>query len=156
MISYDGVTKQKQSAVESSTTESSNRDTEDDAYVQWVANVDHNQVTLISKQTFHEMSVISASKFQMTKDVPVERLTERRTNSDFVKKGGIPIVQYPEKSHNGLIKSTMQSIKELTLTLCYPSEVQFTLLRHTLGFLEHPTAIGRVSCRIITQGCSNQ
>ena len=65
-ISYDEVTRYKQSAVESSTTESSNRDIEDKTFFQWVTDhVDHNQVTLAGKETFQGISVISASTFQM-------------------------------------------------------------------------------------------
>ena len=42
----------------------------------------------------------------------------------------IPIVQYPRKTHNGLLKLTMHPIEKATLTTCYPLEVQFTFLWH--------------------------
>ena len=102
MISYDEGTRYKQYAVKNSTTKSSNPDMEDKTFVQWVAdNVDHNQVTLKGKGAFHEMGVISASTFQMIKDIPVQSLTDKRKASEF-----------------------------------------------EVGFLEYPTAIGQVSCRI--------
>ena len=63
---------------------------EDKTFVQWVAdNADHNQVTLTGKGTFHGMNIISTSTFQMIKDVPVQRITDRRKASDVVKKGKI-------------------------------------------------------------------
>lgn len=66
MISYDEVTRYEQSAVESSTTESSNRDIEDKTFFQWVKDhVDHNQVNLTGKETFQGISVFSACTFQM-------------------------------------------------------------------------------------------
>ena len=80
------------------------------------------------------MGVISASTFQMIKNVPVQRLTEKRKASDFAKKRGIAIVQYPGKSRNGLLKLTMQPIEQLRLTSCYPLKVKFTLLRHCSWF----------------------
>ena len=86
MISYDEVTRYKQSALESSTIESSNRDMGDKAFGQWVAdNNDHNQVSLTGKENFYRMDVISASPFHMVKDVPVQRVKERRKASHFVK-----------------------------------------------------------------------
>ena len=98
-ISYDEVTWYKQSAVRSSTTESSNPDMEDKAFVQWVAdNVDHNHVTLTSKGTCHEMFLISVSPLQMVKDVLVQCLTERRIASDFVKKGEYQLCNTLEKA----------------------------------------------------------
>ena len=128
MISYDEGTRYKQSAVKNSTTISSNPDMEDKAFVQWVAdNVDNNQVTLKGKGAFHEMGVISASTFQMIKDIPVQSLTDKRKASEFVKKRGIQIAQYPGKSHNELLKLTVQPIEPLRLTSCYPLRVQFTL-----------------------------
>ena len=56
-ISYDEVTQYKRPAAESSTTEFSNK-----AFVQRFAdNVDHNQVSVTGKGTFH--GIISASTF---------------------------------------------------------------------------------------------
>ena len=61
-ISYDDVTQYKQPAVESSTTEFSNLHMEDKAFVQRFAdNVDHNQLSVTGKGTFH--GIISASTF---------------------------------------------------------------------------------------------
>ena len=66
LISYDEVTRYKQSALESSTIESSNRDMRDKALGQWVAdNNDRNQVSLTGKENFYRMDVISASPFHM-------------------------------------------------------------------------------------------
>ena len=158
-ISYDEVTLYKQSAFENSTTESANSDMEDDTFVQWVAdNVDHNKVTLTGKGIFHGMGVISASTFQMIKDVPVQRLSERRKTSDFVKKRGIPIVQYPEKSRDGLLKLKMQPIKQVTLlsTLSYPPEVNYTLLWHYSWCFRQSNCNWSGFMRSITQGSGTQ
>lgn len=73
-------------------------------------NFDHNQVTLTDKGTFHGMNVISTSTFQMIKDVPVQRITDRRKASDVVKKGKIPW-----KKRDGLLELTMQPKEQLTL-----------------------------------------
>ena len=82
---YDEVTQYKQSVAESSTTELSNGDVQDKASVQLVAgNIDQNQVIFTGKETFHGMGVMSASTFQMIKDVTVQQLTERRKASDFI------------------------------------------------------------------------
>ena len=82
---YDEVTQYRQSVAESSTTELSNGDVQDKASVQLVAgNIDQNQVIFTGKGTFHGMGVISASTFQMIKDVTVQRLIERRKASDFI------------------------------------------------------------------------
>ena len=67
-------------------------------------NVDHNQLTLAGKGTFHGMGVITASAIQMIKDVPVQCMTQRRKASDFVEKISILIVKYTGKSLNGLLK----------------------------------------------------
>ena len=149
----------KQSAVESSTTESANSDMEDDTFVQWVAdNVNHNEVTLTGKGTFHGMGVISASTFQMIKDVPVQRLSERKKTSDFVKKRGIPIVQYPGKSRDGLLKLKMQPIEQLTLlsTPSYPPEVNYTLLWRYSWFFRQSNRNWSGFMQNITQGSSTQ
>ena len=62
-------------------------------------NVDLNQVTLTGKRTFHGMAVISASTSQIIKDVPsVQRLTERRKASDFVKKEKFQLFSTLEKA----------------------------------------------------------
>ena len=72
---------------------------EDKAFVQWVAdNIDRNQVTLTGNGTFHGMGVISANTFQMIKDVPVQRLTERRKTSDLLKKGEYQLWDTLEKA----------------------------------------------------------
>ena len=51
-------------------------------------NIDQNQVICTGKGTFHGMGVISASTFQMIKDVAVQHLTERRKAGDFIKEKG--------------------------------------------------------------------
>ena len=57
-------------------------------------------------------------------------------------------MQYPGESRNELLKLTTQPIEQLRLTACYPLKVRFTILWHYSWFLEYPTAIGQVSCRI--------
>ena len=53
-----------------STTESSNCDMEDKAFVQWVAqNVDHNQVTFTGNGIFHLMGIISVRTLQIIQDI---------------------------------------------------------------------------------------
>ena len=72
---------------------------EDKAFVLWVAdNIYHNHVTLTGKGTFHGISVILTSTFQMIKDIPVPRLTERRKANDFVKKREFQLYRTQEKA----------------------------------------------------------
>ena len=92
----------------------------------------------------------------MIKDVPVQGLTDRRKASEFVKERGIPIVQYPGKSHNELLKLSMQPIEPQRLTSCHPLTVQFTLLRHCCWFFGVSNCNWSGFMQNITEECSTQ
>ena len=65
-------------------------------------------------------------------------------------------MQYPGKSHNGLLKLTMQSIGLLRLASCYPLKVQFTLLWHYSWFFGVSNSNWSGFMQNITQECSTQ
>ena len=76
-ISYDEVVRYKQSAIN---TTSESPTAENEGFCQWVAgNVDHNQITLTGKGTFHGMGVISINSSSLVNDIPVKRIEERAT-----------------------------------------------------------------------------
>ena len=86
----------------------------DGSFCQWVAdNVDHNQVRLTGKVTFHGMGVISISTSSTVRNTPVKRIEERAKASSIVKSKGNPIVSYTSRSDYGLLKFKLDSMNKL-------------------------------------------
>ena len=98
-------------------------------FVQWVAdNVDHNQVTLRGKDTFHEMGIMSITANGNFSDEVIRRTKERRKAFEFVAGRRIPIIDYQGRSQHGLSKLKFQPVKLLAMEPSHPMEVQFNLL----------------------------
>ena len=92
----------------------------------------------------------------MINDVPVQLLAERRKTGDFVKKRGVPIVQCPGHSRNGLPKLTMQPIETLILASQYPPELKYTSLWHYSWYFGVNSCNWSGFMQTITQGSSPQ
>ena len=118
-ISYDEVLRFKHSVIDSPESPIPS----DGSFCQWVAyNVDHNQITLTGRGTFHGMRVISISTSSTVpirtsstvRNTPLKWIKERAKASFIVKNKGISIVGYTSRSNYGLLKLKLDSMNELS------------------------------------------
>ena len=106
-ISYDEVTRYKQSVIQSESLENLLGKYFPGAFSQWVGdNVDHNVGTLDGRGTFHGMGIIAVSS--PTDNRPLiskSRVITRQRRikvEDLTKDKGVPIVQYISQPERGL------------------------------------------------------
>jgi hypothetical protein len=145
-ISYDEVTRYKQSVVQMDTSGSSTVEGFPGSFTQWVAdNVDHNVLTLDGQGTFHGMGIISVSTptdmhspDQLEQAVP--RLRRTRVNALVINRG-IPVVPYYSSDVRGLSKLSYKAIRQLQSPYVLPPSTNLDLVWHS-GWLvrddEHP------------------
>ena len=137
--SYDEVLRFKESANETLDREqdviSSDVIEVEEQFVQWAAdNVDHNNITLTGKGTFHGMGVISMSNIPVVTAMSIPRLKQRKKTADVVEKRGIELVNYLGNSNTGLSKLKFEPILQLKSPCILPIEINYDLLWHAGWF----------------------
>ena len=105
--------------------------TNDNAFAHWSAdNVDHNIITLIGKETFHGIGIISMSD-NSSNTKTIKKLKYTLKSSEFGKLHDIRIHQYLGSSTKGLAALSFKNVKHLSKPLAMPKEVGYDLLWQT-------------------------
>jgi hypothetical protein len=134
-ISYNEVTRYKQSVIKSMDTSDSEIRAHPEAFTQWVAdNIDHNVRTLDGKNSFHGMGIIATS-VPMRKDVKLQSHSVQRQPlidnvTSIVENKGIQILEYTEPNQRGLSSTSFLPILSLQLPYTLPNAIQTDLLWH--------------------------
>ena len=136
-ISYDEVTRYKQSVVKNETTEDLQRECFPGSITQWVAdNVDHIAV-LDGRGTFHGMGIISVSTpTTSTVTWRHEQLVRRENlvkSKALVLNKGVPISQYILPQKQALSSLKMKPIQALQFSYTLPSSINLDLIWHAGG-----------------------
>ena len=137
-ISYDEVTKYKQSVVKNETIEDLQPECFTGSITQWVAdNVDHNIATLDGRGTFHGMGIISASTHTTSTVTRRHEQLVRRENlvksKALVLNKGVPISQYILSQKPALSSLKITLIQALQFPYTLPSSINLDLIWHAGG-----------------------
>ena len=137
-ISYDDVTRYKQSVAEMETIDDVLTNYMPGSFTQWVAdNIDHNLDTIDGKDTFHGMGVISVTTpaygIAVNKPIfsaPVERKRIIKAKALVMNKG-IPIKSYLFPSKPALLTEVLKPYMSLQFPYTLPNELNIELLWHS-------------------------
>jgi len=136
-VSYDEVTRFKQSVVACSNAEVAHGDEYPPALTRWIAdNVDHNIKTLDGTGTFHGMGMIAVTVAPTGtlsfSNPPVKRLHTRLTSAEIAHNRGIPIVPYVagDIPKSGLRSLPLQPVEMLMQPIVLPVTANLTILWH--------------------------
>jgi hypothetical protein len=143
-VSYDEVTRYKQSLVMSQVPGESRVRGYPPVFTQWVAdNVDHNSRTLDGLNTFHGMGVISVSTSPqvdvIVADRVIPRLKRRLPAAETAANRGLPISEFDSSEKSGLTNVTFLPIKDLQHSFesfVKPSVLHGDLLWHLTMFFQ--------------------
>ena len=138
-ISYNEVTRYKQSVVKSINTVESEIRPYPEAFTQWIAdNIDHNVRTLDGKNSFHGMGIIATSipgrEFLNSQMHSIPRQPLSNDVSSVVQNKGIQIHEYIEPNQRGLSNTSFQPLLTLQWPYTLPNTIQTDLLWHSGWF----------------------
>ena len=140
-VSYDEVTRYKQSVVTNENVSQFLKDNLIDGFFgQWSAdNVDHNFCTVDGKRTLHGMGLVisttpATNSFGLK---PIKRQKIRHAQ-DVVSNTGIPILQYYPSEDLGLSSVTLKPIVELMMANSLPEELIYDNIWHLSHFHPNP------------------
>ena len=150
-ISYDEVTRFKQSVIQSECFENLITEYFPGTFTQWVAdNVDHNVATLDGQGTFHGMGIIAvltpkSNTPLITKSRAIWRLQHIIKVNELVKDKGVPLFQYTSLPEKALASVIYKPLLQLKVPHTLPSEIYFNLLWHS-GWIFCKAARPRPNC----------
>lgn len=141
-ISYDEVTRYKQSVIQSETMKNILSEYFPGTFSQWVAdNLDHNVATLDGQGTFHGMGIIAVSTPKDNRELQakarvINRL-QRMKPTEFLDEKGVPIFQYIHDPEKGLASIKFKPLLHLQTPYTLPPELGCDLLWHSGGIFNH-------------------
>lgn len=137
-ISYDEVTKFKQSAIVNMDIVENVTEYHNDTFAQWVAdNVDHDIATLTGKGTFHGMGIICVDSKPTSRFQNIPRL-KKSLPSSFVTSRGIEIVPFYKVAKLGLSKVMLDPVIQMKKSASQSAMEVYDLLWHSSWMFSPP------------------